>query len=794
MKNILETVVYAGIFAIPFIVLLVTESLFFPFVTGKNFTFRVLVEIMFVAWAVLALYDVRFRPRFSWILGFFGALVAVMLFANIFGAYPLKSFWSNFERMEGYVTLVHVFLYFMVVASVLRVEMQRWLSQLVSWFVAVLGVFFIFGTFSTLPAQTLWGFPMGLITLIMPVVFGLLVYQIHKATNSWDRFWNATLSVAVLLGWYAFAQFLGAISISQGAGWRIDGTLGNSTYMAVYALFHIFIAAILFQRAHTWLFRSLYGTLALTYVFILVQTGTRGAILGLAGGVLLAVAYIALFAKGQVVVRRIALGGLLVALLTVGLFVTFRDSTFVQSDPRLSRIASITLEEGQTRFTIWSMAFEGVLERPILGWGQGNFDYVFNKHYRPELYGQEPWFDRVHNIVLDWLVAGGFVGALCYFGIFGAALWYLIIQPLRRPDEVALSVTERGIILGLLGGYVFHNLFVFDNIVSYIFFATIIAYVHAATATSVARVEGYRVPEYQITNIYAPVAGVVLLASLYMVNVPNIKAAGDVIDALSSQHSTERLAAFNRALDRNSFANQEIREQLMLQALREFRLPNVTADLKQQWFTRAEAELLQQVEDKPGDTRGLLLTSTFYRATGNSSASEEKLKTARSTSPKKQQIIFEQGFVALQQDKFQEGFNFFKEAYELAPDYPQARIFYALASLYVDGEPMLDELLDTEELRAAFAKNDVVMQALYQTGKFDLLEEMLKLRISLEPAVAEMRVNLAALYFERGNATAAIEVLTQAISEIPEFKEQGEQLIAQVRSGGSPQTLDAVTP
>jgi len=43
------------------------------------------------------------------------------------------------------------------------------------------------------------------------------------------------------------------------------------------------------------------------------------------------------------------------------------------------------------------MAWEGVKEKPLLGWGQENFNLVFNKYYEPSLYGQEVWFDRVHN-------------------------------------------------------------------------------------------------------------------------------------------------------------------------------------------------------------------------------------------------------------------------------------------------------------------------------------------------------------------------------------------------------------
>ena len=59
MNDLLKTITYTGIFAVPFVVLLITESLFFPYITGKNFTFRILVEVMTVAWILLAFLDAR---------------------------------------------------------------------------------------------------------------------------------------------------------------------------------------------------------------------------------------------------------------------------------------------------------------------------------------------------------------------------------------------------------------------------------------------------------------------------------------------------------------------------------------------------------------------------------------------------------------------------------------------------------------------------------------------------------------------------------------------------------------
>ncbi len=55
MKDLAKMFVYGGILLIPAIVLIISNSLFFPFITGKNFTFRIIVEIIFAGWIILAL-------------------------------------------------------------------------------------------------------------------------------------------------------------------------------------------------------------------------------------------------------------------------------------------------------------------------------------------------------------------------------------------------------------------------------------------------------------------------------------------------------------------------------------------------------------------------------------------------------------------------------------------------------------------------------------------------------------------------------------------------------------------
>ncbi len=716
MKDIVKGAVYLGIFAIPFIPLIIANSMFFPFITGKNFMFRIIVEIIFAAWIILALYEPVYRPKFSWILGSFSALLVVMFFANLFGEHPLSSFWSNFERMEGYVTLVHTFLYMLVVGSVLTTD------------------------------------------------------------KLWSRFFNTTLLSAVILALYAFAQLSGNITINQG-GWRLDGTLGNSAYMAIYMLFHVFIALFMLLRTKSQGMRYLYGSLTLLFVYLLIQTATRGSILGMVGGLGITTAYIALFTKEHPGIRKAAAGGLIALVVLVGLFVTFRQSEVIQNNPYLGRVANITLSEGGVRFKIWHMAWEGFKERPVLGWGQSNFNYIFNKQYDPSIYFAESWYDRVHDIAFDWLVAGGVLGFIAYFGILLSAIFYLFIRPLIKNDE-SFTVIERGVLLGLLAGYVFHNIFVFDNIVSYVFFGTILAFIHSRVATDIGTLKTRKFDIRVVEQVTAPLVAVALVAVIYFVNVPGIQAAQGIIRAFSAKSPEAMLKEFDTALSRGSFGNQEIREQLTRQTQTILQSPDASDELKQKMKARTEEELLKQIDEKPGDARVHVFISSFYRMTGEVDKAIEQLAIARELSPKKQQIIFEQGLAYLQKEDYETALGIFKEAYDLAPSYTEAAVFYAVAAMYAGKPEIVAEVINTDGLKDQLYANDLAVQAAYKMKQYDMLKEIFNARILKNPTDPQVRVNLAFILDEAGDTMAAIGVLSKAGEDIPDFKGQSEQFIA----------------
>jgi len=240
-KSVLNYLILAGLFITPFIVFLVPSGVFFPYIAGKGFAFRILVEIIFGLFVILAFIDKEYRPRFSWITKAFIVFTLVILLADLLGQNPYKSIWSNYERMEGFMMLLHLLMYYIVASSVFQTVRQ------------------------------------------------------------WFGFFNTNIFASVLMSIYGLFQLGGKATISQG-GVRLDGTFGNSTYLAIYLVFHIFLCVYMLasdakEKWQKWT----YSIIIALEVIMLYFTATRGAILGLIGGLFLTgLLWVLLFAKSAV--------------------------------------------------------------------------------------------------------------------------------------------------------------------------------------------------------------------------------------------------------------------------------------------------------------------------------------------------------------------------------------------------------------------------------------------------------------------------------------------------------------
>jgi hypothetical protein len=429
----------------------------------------------------------------------------------------------------------------------------------------------------------------------------------------------------------------------------------------------------------------------------LFYTGTRGTQIGLLVGGFITLGLIGWFEKGKT--RKAIAGALVViALLVVGVF-AFKNTSFVKNSPTLSRFASISPNDltGMSRLSIWKISFEAWKERPILGYGQENFSNIYATKFIPDkMWNLESWYDRSHDVFFDWLVAAGALGLISYLSLYVVALWLMWG---RKND---MPFTERAIVTGALAGYFVHNVFVFDNLISYIFFFFLLAYIAFKTGSRGESMHGTVVSEDKMNMLYLPVIGLAFLVTAYTIvyrpfEVNTLMVRGLDINRLVQTMSFAdavkvQQASFEKAVSMNTLGTEEAREQFLETTVRmaQVTIPaDVSAEDKQKTvqalndlIASARKEVQASYEAHKTDVRALSIYGMFYNGLGDGVSAEQVLTVAHALAPKKQLISFDLIRAYLLQNKLQDAYMLAQETYDLAPVYPDAQKFYLVTAAY----------------------------------------------------------------------------------------------------------------
>lgn len=724
-------VVLAGLFILPITPLLISSSLLFPFITGKAFFFRLVVSVIFAAWLLLALRDPQYRPKLTPINYAIGAFGLVITLATIFSIEPLKSFWSNFERMEGLLGYLHLLAFYLVVSSILQTE------------------------------------------------------------KVWRYLLQTSVAVSVIISSWGLIQLMGLATINQG-GVRLDATLGNATYLAVYLLIHLFIVAWLWasRDAKAKWQTYLYGVIGLLQLFILYHTATRGAILGLMVGAIVASLIVAWRSTGKT--RRLALVPTIAVVVLALSFLAVKNTSFVQTSPVLSRFANISFTEAttQSRLIIWQMSLQGFKEHPVLGWGPENYNLVFNKYYQPELFRQEPWFDRSHNVFFDWLINAGLLGLLSYLAIFATTLWGLW-RLLKNKNELSLVA----IFTGLLVAYFIHNLFVFDHLVSYLLFFTLVALVNFLAWPEAKLVAGEKV-KLSSSGATTAATGVILIGLVVGTYYLDFKPMGEaslIIKALSpiagnyspDQVSDQRLALFTQATNNTFIGRSEAREQFLQAAFMAYTDKNLSVGAKQKFVNAAISEEQKQVMASPLDARPPFFLGNFLNAFGAYDQALPFLEQAAKLSPNKSSILFELGTAYIKTGQVEKGLKILADTSASVPSSTQARNVYA-AALVGLGRLAEARAILTKAYGTDIVDDNHLLNAYVQAGLNDKVLGIWQLKVKANPTDADTNLSLAAAYLNVGRRDLAITQIEQAIKVDPTIKAKGEYFINEIRAGRTP--------
>lgn len=716
-----KSIIFTGLFALLLTPFFVTGSFLFPFIVGKAYFFRTIVEIIFVAWIFLAVNDPQYRPKKSLLMILFSLFVVAIAVSTTLSPNPYKSFWSNFERMDGYITLIHLFLLFIVMGSV------------------------------------------------------------FKEAKNWRGWWKGAAFTSTIMCVYAFFQLAGKININQG-GVRVDGTLGNAAYLATYLLFSFFITLFLFAHERKMWAKIMYSVLGICQLIVIYYTATRGVILGLLGG--LVVMSVILAFKGDGRVKKIGVGVIALLILILIGFFSIKNTEFAQKSPILSRFATLSFSEFKTqgRYYVWPMAFKGIAERPVFGWGVESFNYVFNKYYDPRMFNQEPWFDRAHNMYLDWLIAGGVLGGGLYIALCLSALWKAFKD---RDDDPEFKGESSAIVTALLVAYLFQGLFLFDNIVSYIYFTAFLAYLHSRSNRDwkIHDIEFGRVT----TKVVPAIFSIALFFSLFYGIWKPMKAGAYIIEALQLEQKgkpRDAMNALQSAFDEKSFGSAEALEQVIAYTPTIAQSQDTT--LKQDYFKMLTTEANKQLERSPKDVRYRLLYGAALNQFGLADKALEQLNVAKELSPTKQAIYYEINKSYILKNDYQSALTAIKTAVDLAPGNSEAIVNLGVAYLYMRDEASANaqfaKVADTYDL----VKDNRLLGAYVDTGRWDLVIGMLRERAKRNPSDVNNYISLASAYLKVGDKQDAISALNVVGSLKPEYKATADEYIAQIKAGKNP--------
>ncbi|MFA6608773.1 MAG: O-antigen ligase family protein [Candidatus Paceibacterota bacterium] len=727
MQSFIKKLVWLCLGIIPFLALYVADGgtldvlssssagLFFPFISGKNIVFRVLVEVAFAGWAILAIREASYRVNFKKapLMIAYMVFMVVIFFADIFGVDRDRSIWSNFERMEGFVGHVHLFAYFVVLTAMIA-SLKDWRNM----------------------------FKVFIASDILVLIYGYGQLLGAKGYIFADNF-------PKMAEWFS-TRF----PIHMSAN-RLDATIGNSAYFAIFCLMSACIAGLLWSQSKSTKLSWGYPVLIVLNLIGLFYSGTRGTMIGLIGGIIVTLSLIAWHERGHF--RKVLISTLVAMIVIVGSLFAFKDSSFVQSSPTLARFASISPTDvtSSSRIHIWKISYEAWLERPMLGYGQDNFSYIFARKFNPEkMWGLESWYDRSHDVFFDWLVAGGILGLTSYLSLYVVALWLMW----RKKND--MPVREKAIITGTIAGYFIHNIFVFDNLTSYILFLALLAYIVVRTKGEHEVHQGKTLASNdQINYVWAPAIVIALLISLYYVNYRPLAVNNLLVNGLNIGQLTKTMPfteavkvqeeSFTKAIAMNTLGSEEAREQFLQMVVRvtQVNIPEgVTQKDKEEIMQvinnlvkTARDDITSSLPSHKEDVRMLSVYGMFYNGIGDPVSAEEALIMAHEIAPKKQLISFELIRSYLMERKYPQAYALGRETYDLAPEYPDATKWYLLSAAYAHA---------FKEARAYIISNGRtipfdgdVLNALVVTGQtsiaIEILQEVKKSNPQYGPQVDE---------------------------------------------------------
>lgn len=345
----------------------------------------------------------------------------------------------------------------------------------------------------------------GLISIISYTILYFALVS-NFSTQSAVKFLKAAVFGGVIVALYAIPEHFG-ISPScvilnhqlnascwvQDVQARVFATLGQPNWLAAYLAMLIFPCIYFVLTAKNKFSTILYTLYAILFYLAFTFTYSRGATLGLIGGLIVfLIFYFSRQPEGKArriyerffaSLRMTSLGSILILFLIINLFfgsalTSFKLLSKFTPPPRPGLItqasAGTQLENGGTesgaiRLIVWKGALEVFLHNPIFGTGVETFAYSYYQ-YRPQAHNLvSEWdflYNKAHNEFLNYLANTGLIGFLSYMALILTFIFWSVKKIIFSKSDRLITL----VILASLVSYHIQNFFGFSVVIIAVFF------------------------------------------------------------------------------------------------------------------------------------------------------------------------------------------------------------------------------------------------------------------------------------------------------------------------------------
>lgn len=746
IKFNLENIIRYGIYLTAFMPLVIFSEFMSPFHFGKVLVFRSLIEILAIFYVVvLVKYGKSYLPPLT------PLLAAVTFFTLAFGLATFtsiniyQSFFGTLERMGGWFSFLHFWLFFVIATAILRKK------------------------------------------------------------DDWLMFIKISLAVSLLSSFYGFLQKTDLQwVIGSGGRNKIFGTIGNPALFAGYIIINAFLALMMYirpapsgslasQRSQNEKF--FYGLVFILDAVAVLLTGVRGSVLGMIVGlVVFGLLYSYDFSSPKL--KKITIGFFILVMAISGILYSLRNVGFVKESHYLSRYADISPKSFtvQTRFWAWQAGFNGwndSLKTLFLGSGPEMFNIPFSKHFNPKFFrgiGSETLFDRAHNQFLEVLFTMGLIGFIAYILIFIRAF-----TGLNKMNDTAENKIFRLGLISTLIAYTIHNFFIFDTSPNYLMFFLVLGFINYLSLSQLQTIINKKTKNANFSAVFVGIILIVAVTfSIYKFEVVPAKANYTTTRGIvASWASNDDLAfqKFKEAMSYDTFGRYEIRHRYGQYILEKANSRGVDEKTKARILVAIE-NIEKNTKESKQDYLPYLYLSRLYIMLGkndsdsayNDLALQNSMK-ALEVSPTFVRTYYEIAQAHLNKKNYAEAARWFEKAVNLNPEVLLSK-WYLGITLVQEGK-VLEGLKVIEESGYPYKNEETDLLRLVDIyislNNFKKLAELFEALTVLKPKNPQYFASLAAAYKQTGEKEKAVKAAQAAAALDPTFAKEAQDFINSLR-------------